>query len=304
MLVFFFLALTIAIGACHRKDLCNWQQISAKSRNDSFSAVIPVELRCMKGFLEWKVPNGGLQVKFKAPVELLGAEFTVRLISKKSKAIFYEETANNGLKILKSSEQHDPKSAISITSSNGDAGLYIAVHSEEDEAAKASELRIDYELEKSQEFSAMSECRMCSVEKMAELFCKGGFAVKAKVQNKYIHNDGMNVYLDLHVYHVFHQSLQLFLKSYEGGYYIGCVKMLGKCSPPKGRHHYLFLGEIDPQSTSANVECYLKFGLWKRIKDQIKCHKSKRKVVKHSPLNIKDVFYATAQETVSSRDLK
>ena len=129
-------------------------------------------------------------------------------------------------------------------------------------------------------------------------------AVKAKVQNKYIHNDGMNVYLDLHVYHVFHQSLQLFLKSYEGGYYIGRVKMLGKCSPPKGRHHYLFLGEITPQFMSAEVQCYLKFGLWKRIRDQVKCNKSKRKEIGHSPQSIKDVFYATAQETVSSRDLK
>ena len=95
-------------------------------------------------------------MKFKAPVELLGAEFTVRLISKKSKAIFYEETTSNGLKILKSSEQYDQRSAVSITSINGVAGLYIAANSEKDEPAKWGVLRIDYELEKSQELSAMS----------------------------------------------------------------------------------------------------------------------------------------------------
>ena len=117
--------------------------------------------------------------------------------------------------------------------------------------------------------------------------------MKAKVQNKFLHNDGMTVFLDLHVYHLYHQSSQVFLKSYEGGYRIGRVAMDGKCSPPKGRHHYLFLGHIRPRGLSAKVDCYLKFGLWKRIRDQIKCKGSKARKKDNSVHDIKDVFYAT-----------
>ena len=117
--------------------------------------------------------------------------------------------------------------------------------------------------------------------------------MKAKVQNKYIHNDGENVYLDLHVYHVFHQSSQLFLKSYEGGYHIGRVTMLGKCSPPKGRHHYLFLGHLKSELASAHVECYMKFSLWKQIRDQVKCKHSPKREKARSQRDIKEIFHST-----------
>ena len=128
---------------------------STHSRNESSPGVIPVQLRCMKGYLEWKKPNGGLQVKFRTPVELLGAEFVVNLISKKNTAIFYEETSDNGLKILRSSKQYDPKSAITLTSRNGEAGLYLAIHPDGSQNIEKDALRIDYELERKEDFSML-----------------------------------------------------------------------------------------------------------------------------------------------------
>ena len=101
------------------------------------------------------MPNGGLQVKFRTPVDFLGTEFTVRLISKKNTAIFYEETTNNGLKFLRSFENYDPKSAVILTSHNGEAGLYLAIHPKGKVNEKNDILRIDYELERKEDFAML-----------------------------------------------------------------------------------------------------------------------------------------------------
>ena len=116
-------------------------------------------------------------------------------------------------------------------------------------------------------------------------------AVKAKIQNKYLHNDGQNVYLDLHVYHIYRQLEGIFLRVSEGSYHIGRVRMLGKCSPQKGRHHYIFLGKKEKDTKDAQVECYMKFSLWKMIKHQIKCSGSRRRSGVSASKDIKDVYY-------------
>lgn len=94
-------------------------------------------------------------MKFRTPVDFLGAEFTVRLISKRNAAIFYEETANKGLTFLRSFENYDPKSAVILTSSNGEAGLYLAIHPEGKKNEKNDILRIDYELERKEDISML-----------------------------------------------------------------------------------------------------------------------------------------------------
>lgn len=126
-------------------------------------------------------------------------------------------------------------------------------------------------------------------------------AVKAKVENKYIDNDGEHVFMGLHVYHIFRQSKAIFSKSREGRYHIGTVRMLGKCSPPKGRHHYIFFGSMkdetearDPET--AFVACYLKFKLWRQLQNQIKCTHGKDERVE-VPRDIREVFYSTEAQS-------
>ena len=94
-------------------------------------------------------------MKFKAPVELLGAEFTVRLISKMDIAIFYEETSNNGLKVLRGFQNFDPKSAVHINSKNGEARLYVVIRPKVEKLETSGILRIDYELESNEDLSLM-----------------------------------------------------------------------------------------------------------------------------------------------------
>ncbi|XP_065065844.1 meteorin-like protein [Rhopilema esculentum] len=271
-------------------NTCIWQYNSYERSNETNPGVIPVDLRCSKGFLEWRQPKGGLQVKFKTPVDLLGSDFSVRLISKKDLAVFYEEV-DNGLKILRGFEEYDPKSAINIGSKDGEAGLYVVARTTEGTDSSDNVLRIDYELERKEQKSPAQDCRMCSTLKMAELLCKGDFAVKAKIQNKYLHNDGQHVFLDLHVYHIYRQLEGIFLRVSEGSYHIGRVRMIGKCSPPKGRHHYIFLGKKGRGTKDAQVGCYMKFSLWKMIKHQIKCSGSRRRRGVSASKDIKDVYY-------------
>ena len=110
-----------------------------------------VDLRCSKGVLEWTKPSGGLQVKFKTPVELLGSGFTVTLIAKQGVAMYFEETENYGLRFLRGFETNDPRMSLSITSKNGTAALYLVIQSKEERQRKVPNmdndvLQIDYEL--------------------------------------------------------------------------------------------------------------------------------------------------------------
>ena len=77
--------------------------------------------------------------------------------------------------------------------------------------------------------------------------------------------------------------------------------MLGKCSPPKGRHHYVFFGsrnsEIEAKDPEiAFVACYLKFNLWRQLQNRIKCTHDKDTRVEVAR-DIREVFYSTEAQS-------
>ena len=114
-----------------------------------------VDLRCTNGYVHWEHPNGGVRISFKAPMDYIGEDFTVCLLSDHGGVNIFSED-KKGLKLIRSHEINNPKKSVCVKSDNGTAIVYLEASSK-----NTNEVRIDYHMDIFKSGSKQRKGKIC-----------------------------------------------------------------------------------------------------------------------------------------------